>query len=307
MQTDGQLEVMRLVKRQHFFDVGLGDDVAIANDAGRGWSARKKAEGATSAEGFGFAKVDDFASEFASVAEVIFNDVGEVADREEDFANTEADEVEDEAFENGATGDAQHGFRDMLGDFAKPTPASAGHDDGPVGTFGGTEQFLEKMNAGEQAVGVDNGDLFDAHGLHEVEDVSARGVFADANDVRVDEGRYVAFECEAGEDGTPEVTVGEGAAEQAVGIGDEQDACGAVANGNQGFAEGCVPVEAEAMDGAFHVADDFSMGRAGTPTTVMSAGTFSTTAAPSPTIARGPMWTPWRTEAPAPMWAISPT
>jgi hypothetical protein len=49
------------------------------------------------------------------------------------------------------------------------------------------------------------------------------------------------------------------------------------------------------------------MTRAGTPTTVVRAGTSRSTTAPAPMIAPAPILTPWITVAPIPKKAASPT
>ena len=140
---------------------------------------------------------------------MVFDDVAEVVDGEVDFADAGADEVDDDAFEDGPAGDLEHGFGDVFGEFTEAHAFTSGHDDGVVGEGCFGDHFPEAMDADELHAVVDDGDVLDAAGTDEVEGVGAGGVFGDPGEVTVDVwGDGVVHGC-AVEEHAAEVAIGD--------------------------------------------------------------------------------------------------
>ncbi len=160
----------------------------------------------------------------AAVFEVVFDDVAEVVDGEVDFADSCADEVDDDAFEDGSSCDFEHGFWDVFGEFTEAHAFSSGHDDGVVreGVFG--DHFSEAMDADELHAVVDDGDVLDGACADEVEDVGAGGVFGDPGEVAVDVRGDGVVHGGAVEEHAAEVAIGHESDEAAIGVVDHDGA-----------------------------------------------------------------------------------
>jgi hypothetical protein len=109
-RADGRREAAAGVEGEHGLDIDRGDQVAVEQQhrAGR-WSGQQ-AERAGRAQGLALAQVPDRGPEGAPVAEVVLDDVGEVADRDEDPLDAEAHQVEHDPLEDRAARHASIGL-----------------------------------------------------------------------------------------------------------------------------------------------------------------------------------------------------
>ncbi len=137
---------------------------------------RQQRQRSAGAQRLGLPQIFDPAAQRRAVAEVLFDHLRQVIDGEEDAADAEADEVENDAFQDGAARHLDHRLGKGIGQGSEALPASARHDDGPVRPRHRADDLAQQVQAGEPALRVDDGNLAQAAGAHEVEHLGAAGI-----------------------------------------------------------------------------------------------------------------------------------
>ena len=155
------------------------------------------------------------------------DDVGEVVDGDEDAGDPEPDQVQDDALEDRAPGDAQHRLGHRVGQRAQPRALATGHDHGPVGPRCRLEERVEEVQGYRSTGVVEDGDRVDPPGPHQVQRVDPGRAGLERDEVVVEGDLQRALERGAVEQRAADVAVGGQTGETAVGLDRERDPAGA--------------------------------------------------------------------------------
>src|SRR5207244_11013664 len=105
------------------------------------------------------------------VAEVAFDQLGLVTDREDDPAEALRREVLYQGGEDRPAGDLDERLRDVAGDVAEPAAETARHDEDRDRLLGGLRHPVEQLDVEDAAAFVDDGYLTDRPREHERDDL----------------------------------------------------------------------------------------------------------------------------------------
>ena len=81
--------------------------------------------------------------------------------------------MENDAFQNGSTGNFQHGFGDILRQGAKPRSLTTRHDHRPVGSLNSAQKIMKLMQTNQAFFLINHRHLLESSGLHNVQNFSA--------------------------------------------------------------------------------------------------------------------------------------
>src|SRR5919198_551785 len=215
--------------------------------------------------------------------------------------------MQDDPLEYRAAGDAEHWFREVVGQRAETSALATGHDHRPVRADDRLEEFVEQVQPDGSALVIEHGDCRDPAGAHELESLGASFGDRDRGIVAHDDAGDRVRKAGAVQQGPPNIAIGHDPREPAVPVDNEADPSRASIERCHRIPDRSVLIH-EARLEATHPSSSGAepCGRAGEPTTSVSAGTSSTTTAPMPIEALAPtdVWS--RTTAPSPTKAFGP-
>ena len=218
----------------------VGEHIAIGDEEGSFRTRVEQGQGAGGAEGCLFAQVLDADSPGGAVGEVVFDQVAQVVDGENEVAEALVPGALQDVLQHGLAGHGQQGLGAVFGVGPQPGALAAGHDDHEVRTGTGRGQvaeFVPQVQAQQAALGVHHRQLQQFVGAHEMGDgvaVKARG---DHEGVAVDEGVDRAVQVEPAQQAAADVAVSEGTDEAARRVHDQGDAQGGVVEDLDGLAQ----------------------------------------------------------------------
>ena len=194
----------------------------ITNSGACGGSGKQR-QRAAGAERLLLGQILDPDAEARAVAEVIFDHVPEVVDREKDPPHALADEMKHDPLEDRSPRDAQHRLGQLIGQRRQSLTAATGHDHRPVRPIGHADHVAQQVQPGEPALAVDDRNLLDVAGLHEIDHLGPTGARSDRDEVALHVVRDAIADGEPTQHHAPDVAIGHDADELSALVDDQRD------------------------------------------------------------------------------------
>ena len=104
---------------------------------------------------------------------MLLDQVPEVVDGQQDAADAAADQVQHDAFQDRPPGDRQHRLGNLVGERTEPAASAAGHHHRPAVPLRAADHAGAAVQAEQMPFTVDDRDLLERAGAHEIEDLGS--------------------------------------------------------------------------------------------------------------------------------------
>ena len=151
-----------------------GQDIAVGDDNGQFGGLRQQSQRAGGSQPFGFVNILDRRAERGAVAEMLHDHFGHVVHRDEDVAKTLLHDVADDGLQQRPSADIEHRLGALARQRAEPFAKPARHDENGIRIMRRLDQLVERLDADQLAVAIEQRKLLDGFLPHQVQPLLAR-------------------------------------------------------------------------------------------------------------------------------------
>lgn len=211
------------VEIQQFAVVDVGQYIAIGDDEGRFWLLRHQTERAGGTERGLFPQIFDTHLQSLAVAEVLFDHLAQVVNRQQEVPEAVGNGALDDVFQHRLAAYWEHGLGAVLRVRAQPGALATGHDHHQVGSRLRGVDFIPEVQADDPAALVHHGDLLDLVGYHQLHDSFASHFRGDDEGIAMDDRGDRAAHVQPTQQTAADITIGNGAFQFARFADDQND------------------------------------------------------------------------------------
>ena len=151
-----------------------GQDIAVGDDNRQFGRLRQQSQRAGGSETFRFVNIFDRGAERGAVAEMIHDHFGPVVHRDEDVPKALLHDVADDGFQQRPSADIEHRLGPLARQRAEPLAKPARHDENGIWIVRRLDQLVERLDADQLTVAIEQRKLPDGFLPHQVQPLLAR-------------------------------------------------------------------------------------------------------------------------------------